>query len=48
MYEHFIEQSIPQAILHMADGQYQCAFSADPEITLMATLIKIMLDCEFK
>jgi DNA polymerase III delta prime subunit len=48
MYEHFIEQSIPQAILHIADGQYQCAFSADPEITLMATLIKIMVDCEFK
>ena len=41
-------QSIPTAILCLADYGYRSAFCADQEINLTACLLEIMVDCEFK
>ena len=41
-------QSIPQAVLIIADYQYKAAFVADQEINLVACLTEIMVECEFK
>ena len=41
-------QSIPQAVLIIADYQYKSAFVADQEINLVACLTEIMVECEFK
>ena len=41
-------QSIPQAVLIIADYQYKSAFVADQEINLVACLTEIMVGCEFK
>lgn len=40
-------ESIPEAIVHLAEHQYKTAFSADPEICLVACLMWIMRDCEW-
>lgn len=40
--------SIPQAILLIADYQYKAAFVSDPEINLLSCLIEIMVNCEVK
>lgn len=39
--------SIPQAILIIADYQYKSAFAADQEINTMALIVQLMMDCEF-
>jgi len=41
-------QSIPQLIIVLADYQYKNAFVADQEINIMACLIEIMSEAEFK
>lgn len=41
-------QSIPEAILIIAESQYRSAFVPDQEITLVACLIQIMMSCSFK
>lgn len=41
-------QSIPEAILILADAQYRSAFVADQEINMMACLVQIMMSCGFK
>jgi len=41
-------QSVPQAVLIIADYQYKSAFAADQEINLVACLTEIMVECEFK
>ena len=41
-------QSIPQAVLIIADYQYKSAFVADQEFNLVACLTEIMVECEFK
>jgi hypothetical protein len=41
-------QSIPQAILTIAEYQYKAAFVADQEINTMACLSELMVSCEFK
>jgi hypothetical protein len=41
------KESIPQAVLTLADYQYKQAFVADPEINMMACLTELMLQCEF-
>ena len=46
--EHLAPQSIPPAILLLADYQYKGAFAADQEINLTACLIELMVDCEWK
>lgn len=48
MYDVLEPQSIPQAILILADYQYKSAFVADQEINTMACLSELMVSCEFK
>lgn len=40
--------SIPQAVLVLADYQYKAAFAADHEINLTACLVTLASDCNFK
>jgi len=40
-------QSVPQAVLLVADYQFKSAFSVDPEICLLAFCTEIMVNCEF-
>jgi len=45
----FLEnQSIPEAILIIAESQYRSAFVADQEINLVACLVQLMMSCAFK
>jgi len=39
--------SVPQAILIVAEYQYKAAFASDQEINTMALIVQIMMDCEF-
>lgn len=39
--------SIPQAILIIAEYQYKAAFAMDQEINSMALVVQLMMDCEF-
>jgi hypothetical protein len=41
-------QSIPRAILILAEYQYKSAFVADQEINMTACLTELMMECEFK
>jgi DNA polymerase III delta prime subunit len=47
LYESVKPQSIPQAVLILADYQYKNAFVADTEINLVACLTELMVNCEF-
>ena len=47
LYEVVDKNSIPQAVLIIADYQYKSAFVADQEINLVACLIELMAECEF-
>ena len=40
-------QTVPLLVLAVAKYSYQAAFAADPEITMMACLTEIMINCEF-
>lgn len=46
--QYISQQSIPQLILILGEYQYKQAFVADSEINMLACLIEIMADCEFK
>jgi len=48
LYEVLKPQSIPQAVLILADYQYKGAFVADQEINTVACLTELMVSCEFK
>jgi len=48
LYEVLKPQSIPQAVLILADYQYKGAFDADQEINTVACLTELMVGCEFK
>lgn len=48
LYENLISQSIPEAILIIADYQYKSAFVCDNEINLLACLIELMCKVTFK
>ena len=48
LYETMESQSIPRAILILADYQYKSAFVADQEINLTACLTELMVECELK
>tara|TARA_Y100001937_G_scaffold62817_1_gene86243 strand:+ start:11089 stop:12054 length:966 start_codon:yes stop_codon:yes gene_type:complete len=41
-------QSIPSAILILAEYQYKSAFAADQEINMTACLVEMMMECKFK
>ena len=47
MYDLMKPQSIPRAVLILADYQYKAAFVADQEINTVACLTEIMVNCEF-
>ena len=47
-YETLVPNSIPSAVLVLAKYQYQGAFVADQEISMLACLTEIMVECEFK
>ena len=47
LYEVVDKNSIPQAVLIIADYQYKSAFVADQEINLVACLIELMAECEY-
>ena len=47
MYDVMKPQSIPQAVLILADYQYKAAFVADQEINTVACMTEIMVNCEF-
>ena len=47
MYEILKPQSIPQAVVILADYQYKAAFVADQEINTVACLTELMGSCEF-
>jgi len=47
MYEVLKPQSIPQAVIILADYQYKSAFVADQEINTVACLTELMVNCEF-
>lgn len=47
LYEVMKKDSIPQAVLILADYQYKQAFVADHEINTMACLTELMMQCEF-
>lgn len=41
-------QSIPKAVLLIAEYQYKAAFAVDSEINTLALLVELMVECEFK
>ena len=45
---HLKPQSVPQAVLIIADYQYKSAFVADQEINLVACLNELMSQVKFK
>jgi len=47
MYNSLKQNSIPQAILIIAEYQYKSSFAMDQEINTMALIVQLMLDCEF-
>lgn len=48
MYEFLQPQSIPQAVIILADYSYKAAFVADQEINTVACLTELMVTVEFK
>jgi len=48
LYDVLKPQSIPQAVIILADYQYKGAFCADSEINVVACLTELMISCEFK
>ena len=47
LYDVMKPQSIPSAVLILADYSYKQAFVADSEINLVACLTELMVNCEF-
>ena len=41
------KESVPQAVLTVADYQYKSAFVAAQEINMVACLTELMINCEF-
>ena len=48
LYDILKPQSIPQAVIILADYQYKQAFVADAEINIVACLTELMVNLEFK
>ena len=47
LYDVMKPQSIPQAVLIIAEYQYKQAFVADQEINMVACLTELMATCDF-
>tara|TARA_B110000211_G_C14081457_1_gene554713 strand:- start:1743 stop:2693 length:951 start_codon:yes stop_codon:yes gene_type:complete len=48
LYGHIKPQSIPRAVILLADYQYKSAFVADLELNLVACLTELMVELEYK
>ena len=48
LYAHLKGNTIPEAVLVIAEYQYKSAFVVDQEINLVAFMTEIMMRCEFK
>ena len=48
LYDFLQPQSIPQAVIILADYSYKSAFVADQEINTVACLTELMVTVEFK
>ena len=48
LYSALENNSIPPAVLVLAKYQYQAAFVADQEVNMLACLIELMVECNFK
>ena len=48
LYNHLKGNTIPEAVLVIAEYQYKSAFVVDQEINLVAFMTEIMMRCEFK
>ena len=48
LYDFVKPESIPQAVVIIADYQYKSAFVADQEVNTVACLTELMVNCEFK
>ena len=48
LYDNLQPETIPHAVLILADYQYKSAFVADQEINLICCLIELLNGCEFK
>ena len=48
LYDIMKPQSIPKAVLILADYQYKQAFVVDQEINLVACLTELMVECDFE
>jgi len=48
LYDNIVPSTIPAAVLIIAKYQYQICFVADQEINLLAALIEVMCEVEFK
>lgn len=48
LYDNMKPDSIPQAVVVLAEYQYKSAFVADQEINLVACLTQLMVECEYK
>jgi DNA polymerase III delta prime subunit len=48
LHDKLEEKSIPEAVLQIADFSYKSAFVVDQEVNLLACLIQLMVQCEFK
>jgi hypothetical protein len=46
--KRLVPESIPAAVLVIADYQYKNAFSADAEINFVACMTELMTECKFK
>jgi replication factor C small subunit len=48
LYDELKEVSISEAVLIIADYSYKSAFVMDQEINLLACVVHLMENCEFK
>ena len=48
LYTNMEPQSIPQAVITIAEYQYKSAFAADQEINMVACLTELMVECNWK
>lgn len=48
LFKVLVPSTLPSAIILLADYQYKNSFVADSEINLLACLVEIMSECEFK
>ena len=48
LYDVLEPQSIPQAVIIIADYSYKSAFVVDQEVNIVACLTELMMECRWK